>query len=94
MLVLESVPMRPNLLLSLLAALAACSAKDSAAPPASARPPEQVSTREVTYQAGGTPLKGFMAFPARRSSLRPAVIIVHEWWGHNEHARAQARRLA
>ena len=22
------------------------------------------------------------------------MLVVHEWWGHNEHARAQARRLA
>ena len=92
---MEMFPMRSNLLLFLLATLAACGAKDSAPPPAPpSRPPEQVSTRDVTYQAGGTTLKGLMAFPARRSSLRPAVIIVHEWWGHNEHARAQARRLA
>src|SRR5690606_4841372 len=25
---------------------------------------------------------------------RPGVLVVHEWWGHNEHAREQARRLA
>src|SRR5207237_6919287 len=25
---------------------------------------------------------------------RPGVLVVHEWWGHNEHARHQARRLA
>src|SRR6185369_11606332 len=25
---------------------------------------------------------------------RPGVLVVHEWWGHNEHAREQAKRLA
>jgi dienelactone hydrolase len=25
---------------------------------------------------------------------RPGVLVVHEWWGLNDHARAQAKRLA
>jgi dienelactone hydrolase len=94
--------MNPRLLpraLALALALAlGCAPKESAEPPAppaqQSRRVEEVATREVTYEAGGTPLHGFVAFPATRSSLRPAILIVHEWWGHNEHARAQARRLA
>ena len=25
---------------------------------------------------------------------RPGILVVHEWWGHNEHARDRARMLA
>jgi dienelactone hydrolase len=48
----------------------------------------------VNYSAGTTPLKGFVAWDSASSAKRPGVIVVHEWWGHNEHAREQARRLA
>ena len=53
-----------------------------------------IQTREVTYQQNGTPLKGFIAWDASRPGKRPGVLVVHEWWGHNDHARNAARRLA
>jgi dienelactone hydrolase len=53
-----------------------------------------IQTREVTYQANGTTLKGFLAWDAAREGKRPGVLVVHEWWGLNDHVRDQARRLA
>jgi dienelactone hydrolase len=53
-----------------------------------------IQTREVTYQQDGTPLKGFMAWDASRQGKRPGVLVVHEWWGLNDHSRNAARRLA
>jgi dienelactone hydrolase len=53
-----------------------------------------IETKEVTYDAGGTPMKGFFAYPANASGPRPAVIVVHEWWGLNDYARMRARKLA
>ena len=53
-----------------------------------------VKTEEVTYEQGGTKLQGFVAWDDAASGKRPGVLVVHEWWGHNEHARAQAKRLA
>jgi dienelactone hydrolase len=51
-------------------------------------------TREVEYQQGETKLKGFLAKPKDIQGKRPGVIVVHEWWGHNEHARQAAQLLA
>jgi len=53
-----------------------------------------VQTREVTYDQGSTPLKGMMAWDANITTPRPGVLVVHEWWGLDEHARNQAKRLA
>lgn len=39
---------------------------------------------EVTYQAGGAMLRGYIAWNAARAGRRPGVLVVHEWWGHNE----------
>jgi dienelactone hydrolase len=53
-----------------------------------------VQTKEVTYKQGETELQGFFAWDAQAKGKQPGVLVVHEWWGHNQHARNQARRLA
>jgi dienelactone hydrolase len=53
-----------------------------------------VETREVQYAAGGVPLKGYLAWDGAVAGKRPGVLVVHEWWGHNEYARRRARMLA
>lgn len=53
-----------------------------------------VVTREISYRAGDVEAHGFLAWDARLSGPRPGVLVVHEWWGHNEYARSRARQLA
>ena len=52
----------------------------------------EVQTREIDYKEGGAVLQGLMAWNDASKGLRPGVLVVHEWWGHNEHARYQADR--
>jgi dienelactone hydrolase len=53
-----------------------------------------VKTRELEYKQDSTVLQGFVAWDDAAKGRRPGVLVVHEWWGHNEHARNSARRLA
>lgn len=53
-----------------------------------------VQGREVTYSANGTTLKGYVAYDDAAKGKRPGILVVHEWWGHNEYARMRARMLA
>jgi dienelactone hydrolase len=53
-----------------------------------------VKGEEVSYQAGNTTLKGYLAYDDAVQGKRPGVLVVHEWWGHNEYARERARMLA
>ena len=53
-----------------------------------------VKTREVEYLQDSTKLHGFLAWDDAVKGKRPGVLVVHEWWGLNEHARNQAERLA
>jgi dienelactone hydrolase len=75
--------------LSLLVATLACGP-----PPAATPSGPDIQTRELEYRQGEQTLKGYVAWDAARPARRPGVLVVHEWWGHNEHARHQARRLA
>jgi dienelactone hydrolase len=53
-----------------------------------------VKGEEVEYRANGTVLKGYIAYDEAVKGKRPGVIVVHEWWGHNDYARKRARMLA
>jgi dienelactone hydrolase len=53
-----------------------------------------VQEREVEYRSGEVALQGLLAFDDARPGRRPAILVVHEWWGHDQHARNSARRLA
>jgi dienelactone hydrolase len=53
-----------------------------------------VKEREIDYESGGVVLKGSIAYDDALSGRRPAVLVVHEWWGLNDFARNSARRLA
>jgi dienelactone hydrolase len=53
-----------------------------------------VQGREVQYTAQGVTLKGYFAVDDATPGRRPGVLVVHEWWGHNEYARRRARMLA
>jgi dienelactone hydrolase len=54
----------------------------------------EVKTKAIEYKQGKTVLQGFLAWNDAAKGKRPGVLVIHEWWGHNEHARNQARRLA
>jgi dienelactone hydrolase len=50
--------------------------------------------KEVTYDANGTQLKGYITWNDAVKGKRPGVLVVHEWWGLNDYARRRARMLA
>jgi dienelactone hydrolase len=54
----------------------------------------EVKTKAVEYTQDGTVLQGFFAWDDAKTGKRPGILVIHEWWGHNEHARQQATRLA
>jgi len=53
-----------------------------------------VQGKEVSYSAGGTTMKGYIAYDDALTGKHPGVLVVHEWWGHNQYARKRARMLA
>lgn len=53
-----------------------------------------VQGKEISYTADGTTLKGWIAYDDAAKGKRPAVLVVHEWWGLNAYARKRANMLA
>ncbi len=54
----------------------------------------EVKTQEIEYRQGDTVLKGFLAYDDAAKGKRPGILVVHEWWGNNAHARNAATKLA
>lgn len=50
--------------------------------------------KDVSYKAGETVMKGFLAFDDAAKGKRAGVLVVPEWWGANDYARKRARMLA
>jgi carboxymethylenebutenolidase len=53
----------------------------------------RLATDTVSYDAGGTPIKGYLT-RLKSNAKRPAVVIIHENRGLNPHIQDIARRLA
>lgn len=53
-----------------------------------------IKGEEVQYKDGGVVMKGYLAYDDAVKGKRPGVLVVHEWWGHNEYTRQRARMLA
>lgn len=69
--------------------LNACSTK----PATALNEPGTVDPHIVEYTVGGVVHRGYIQAPEGEGK-KPAVIVVHEWWGHNDYARSRADQLA
>ena len=52
-----------------------------------------VEGREIEFQSDGSAARGYLAAEGGADS-QPGLILVHEWWGLNEHVKDLARRFA
>lgn len=54
----------------------------------------EVVGEEMSYEVDGVKLTGYLAYDDAVEGPRPGVLIVHEWWGHNDYVRMRADMLA
>jgi dienelactone hydrolase len=59
---------------------------------------QQLKEESVTYTTGdtgdSTVMEGFIVYDESVKGKRPAVFVVHEWWGLNDYPKMRARELA
>jgi len=53
-----------------------------------------IREERVTYSLGNRSFKGVIVYDENQSGSRPAVVVVHEWWGLTDYTVMRARNLA
>ena len=48
----------------------------------------------VTYSGDNVTMNGYVVYDESREGTRPAVLVIHEWWGLNDYSKQRARQLA
>lgn len=54
----------------------------------------KLKEENITYTADSVTMNGFLVYDENKEGPRPAVIVVHEWWGLNDYPKMRARELA
>lgn len=54
----------------------------------------KLKEENVTYEGDGATMKGYVVYDENNTAARPAVLVVHEWWGLVEYSKMRARELA
>lgn len=83
------------LLLSPLALLAACNNSGSEKKKeAEMKHEPQLKEELVSYKLDSSTRNNFVVYDSSLTGKRPAVLVIHEWWGLNDYAKMRARELA
>lgn len=78
----------------MLSAIVSCKDKPKENPQDTTVEAKELEGNEVTYSTDTTEMKGYIVYDKSIKEKRPGVIVVHEWWGHNDYTRERADMLA
>lgn len=54
----------------------------------------KLKEENITYKIDSLTMDGYIVYDENITGKRPAVLVVHEWWGLNDYAKSRARQLA
>ena len=54
----------------------------------------KLKEEKITYSSGSKTFNGVIVYDENQRGKRPAVLVVHEWWGLNNYPIMRARELA
>jgi hypothetical protein len=53
----------------------------------------QLIEDNTTYSADSANMKGYVVYSDSFEGKRPAILVVHEWWGLNDYSKSRAKQL-
>ncbi len=54
----------------------------------------KIKVDTVTYTVDSLSMKSYVMYDENKEGKRPAIMVVHEWWGLNDYVKRRARELA
>lgn len=85
-----------SLLLLLIASSLLLSCKNEDKKDETVKETKEIKLKEetVTYQVDSLTMNSFVVYDVNLEGKRPAILVIHEWWGLNDYAKMRARKLA
>jgi dienelactone hydrolase len=54
----------------------------------------KLKEENINYMIDSLKMDGYVVYDENKEGKRPAVLVIHEWWGLNDYAKMRARELA
>ncbi|MBL0183443.1 MAG: dienelactone hydrolase family protein [Chitinophagaceae bacterium] len=54
----------------------------------------KLKEENVSYKIDSLAMDGYVVYDENQQGKRPAVLVVHEWWGLNDYVKSRAKQLA
>src|SRR5688572_15204092 len=54
----------------------------------------KIIEENVSYQLDTLTMNNFIAYDENVKGKRPAILVIHEWWGLNDYVKSRVRQLA
>lgn len=77
-----------------LLTLAACSDNKNKTNQAATAVEKSIQVENITYTLDTFQMNGFLAYDHAITEKRPAILIIHEWWGLTDYPKNRAKQLA
>jgi dienelactone hydrolase len=55
---------------------------------------QSIKEENISYTVNGVTYKAYVAYNSNMKGKRPAVLVIHEWWGLNDYPKMRAHKLA
>jgi dienelactone hydrolase len=80
--------------IGLLLAFTACNDKPEEKKEETAAATPKYKEENVSYKLDTVTMNGYVVYDESTYKKRPAVLVVHEWWGLNDYPKMRAKQLA
>lgn len=80
-------------LLSGITLFFSCKSHDKKKDDAAAKEPK-LKEEVISYRVDSLNMNSFVVYDENIEGKRPAILVIHEWWGLNDYAKMRARKLA
>lgn len=54
----------------------------------------KLKEENISYKLDSLTMDGYVVYDENITGKRPAILVVHEWWGLNDYVKSRARQLA
>lgn len=83
-----------SILFSIIIAASSCKGKDDKKSNDTNMKEAKLKEEMVSYKVDSSTMNNFIVYDESIEGKRPAVFVIHEWWGLNDYVKMRARELA